>query len=124
MDVKGAYLNGTLRENVYMRQPEGFEDGTKKVCKLLKTLYSLKQSGREWNKELNEKLQKFNYKRLCSDPCAYVRGNGDDLSIITVWVDDLLLFALSDWLMQNMKAEIQSEWATTNMGEPSNIRKN
>jgi len=59
MDVKGAYLNGILKEKVYMRQPEGYEDSTGRVCELIKTLYGLKQSGREWNKELDEKLKKF-----------------------------------------------------------------
>ena len=45
MDVKGVYLNGILEEKVYMRQPEGFSDGTNRVCFLQKTLYGLKQSG-------------------------------------------------------------------------------
>ena len=45
MDIKGAYLNGTLDEQVYMQQPKGFKDGTNCICKLLKSLYSLKQSG-------------------------------------------------------------------------------
>ena len=57
MDVKGAYLNGILKEDVYMTQPEGFEDGTSRVCKLIKTIYGLKQSGREWNAELNSRLE-------------------------------------------------------------------
>jgi hypothetical protein len=56
MDVKGAYLNGRLKERVYMLQPEGFNDGTGHVCLLIKTLYGLKQSGREWNIELDTKL--------------------------------------------------------------------
>jgi hypothetical protein len=57
-DIKGAYLNGYLKEKVYMDQPYGFSDGTGKVCRLIKTLYGLKQSGREWNDELNKKLMK------------------------------------------------------------------
>ena len=73
MDVKGAYLNGTLKEEVYMRQPVGFEDGTECVCCLIKTLYGLKQSGREWNLELNKKLVTVGFHHLWSDPCAYVR---------------------------------------------------
>jgi len=56
MDVKGAYLNGLLKEEVYMAQPEGFDDRTSRVCRLIKTLYGLKQSGREWNEQLNKKL--------------------------------------------------------------------
>ena len=58
MDVKGAYLNGQLKETVYMCQPK---DTTGWVCKLVKTLYGLKQSGQEWNKEFNEKLTKFRF---------------------------------------------------------------
>jgi len=88
MDVKGAYLNGQLKETVYMRQPEGYEDTTGQVCKLVKTLYGLKQSGREWNKEFNEKLTKFGFQCLCSDPCAYIKQDGGHSAIITVWVDD------------------------------------
>jgi hypothetical protein len=51
MDVKGAYLNGTLDKQVYMRQPEGFEDGTDYICELLRSLYGLKQSDHIWNIE-------------------------------------------------------------------------
>ena len=91
MNVKGAYLNGILKEDVYMRQPEGFGDGTNRVCWLQKTLYGLKQSGREWNKELDQWLKDKGFVNLLSDPCAYIRRDGD-LQIITVWVDDLLLF--------------------------------
>ena len=72
MDIKGVYLNGILKECVYMCQPEGFEDGTRCVCLLVKTLYSLKQAGQEWNKELDSKLRKKGYARLCSDPCVYL----------------------------------------------------
>jgi len=45
MDIKGAYLNGILKEKVYMKQPEGFDDGTGRICLLIKTLYGLKQAG-------------------------------------------------------------------------------
>jgi hypothetical protein len=58
MDIKGAYHNGILQETIYMKQPEGCEDGTNRVCKLLKTMYGLKQAGRKWNKQLDEKFKK------------------------------------------------------------------
>jgi hypothetical protein len=61
MDIKGAYLNGILKERIYMCQPEGFEDRTGCVCLLIKTLYSLKQAGWEWNKELDTKLRRKGY---------------------------------------------------------------
>jgi hypothetical protein len=72
MDIVGAYLNGILQEIIYMRQLEGFGDGTSRVCKLIKTLYGLKQSRREWNKQLDKKMRSHGYKRLTSDSCAYV----------------------------------------------------
>jgi hypothetical protein len=57
MDIKGVYLNGILQETVYMKQPEGWEDGKDQVCRLIKTLYRLKQSGREWNKEFDSNIK-------------------------------------------------------------------
>jgi Reverse transcriptase (RNA-dependent DNA polymerase) len=120
MDVKGAYLNGTLKEEVYMRQPEGYNDGSGRACLLEKTLYGLKQSGREWNKELDLKLQKHGFTRLKADPCAYTRQSGG-LEMITVWVDDLLLFAISEDQMAEMKENLRSEWEVTDLGEPAKI---
>jgi hypothetical protein len=61
MDVKGAYLNGNLKEEIYMAQPEGYRDNSNKACQLIKTLYGLKQSGREWNIELDTQLGKRGY---------------------------------------------------------------
>jgi hypothetical protein len=83
MDVKGAYLNGILKEEVFMKQPEGYEDRSDRICKLVKTLYGLKQSGCEWNKELDMKLRKHSFDRLKSDPCAYIKRSGKEYGILT-----------------------------------------
>ena len=93
MDIKGTYLNGILKEKVYMKQPEGYGDGTGCICLLIKTLYGLKQAGREWNHEFDSKMRKRGYAHLQSDPCIYVWHIGEDFAIIAVWVDDLLIFA-------------------------------
>ncbi|GBE89144.1 hypothetical protein SCP_1501500 [Sparassis crispa] len=121
MDVKGAYLNGTLKEEVYMRQPEGYSDGTYRVCKLKKTLYGLKQSGREWNIVLNCKLLDAGFKRLFSDPCAYIWIKGDKIEIVTVWVDDLLIFTNDCALMDQLKRELRNMFEVTDLGEPQKI---
>jgi len=121
MDVKGAYLNGTLKERVYMRQPEGYEDGTDRVCLLIKTLYGLKQAGREWNIEFDDKMKKHGFVQLLSDPCVYIRRDHRGIAIITVWVDDLLLFASSIEAMEAMSDDLKSEWQMTELGEPSKI---
>jgi Reverse transcriptase (RNA-dependent DNA polymerase) len=73
MDVKGAYLNGILQENVFMQQPEGYEDESGRVCQLIKTLYGLKQSGHKWNKKLDNESKEKRFMSLKSDPCVYVR---------------------------------------------------
>ena len=122
LDVKGAYLNGMLKEKVYLRQPEGYDNKTGRVCRLIKTLYGLKQSGQEWNNELDQKLKKYKYNRLRADPCAYVQHNNDEnFAVITVWVDDLMLFANNAELNEQTKRDLQTEWDITDLGKPSKI---
>lgn len=122
MDVKGAYLNGTLTEEVYMVQLEGYKDGTGRVCRLRKTLYGLKQSGREWNIELNSRLTRIlGFKCTESEPCIYIRKTESGTQIITVWVDDLLLFANSINLMSQLKTQLKKILDVTDLGEPKKI---
>jgi hypothetical protein len=75
-----------------MKQPEGYTDGTDKVCHLIKTLYGLKQSGREWNMQFDEGIQEIGFTHLLLNPCAYIRWQGKRFQILTVWVDDILIF--------------------------------
>ena len=67
------------------------------------------------------KLCKHKFCHLRSDPCAYIHKGEDDFEIITVWVDDLMLFASSVELIQQMKTDLQSEWEMTDLGEPAKI---
>ena len=68
MDISHAYLNGTLEEEIYMIQPEGFEEGgLDHVCKLVKSLYGLKQAGRVWNKTIHSALSSMGFNRIQSD---------------------------------------------------------
>ena len=104
-----------------MQQPEGYEDDTDQICELLKTLYGLKQSGREWNREFDGKMKGFVFNRICSDPCIYIKWDGEDVVIITVWVDDILLFSSSDELIEQTISDIRSVWEVTILGEPTKI---
>jgi hypothetical protein len=121
LDVKGAYLNGILKEKIYMKQPEGYGDGSNRVCLLIKTLYGLRQAGREWNLELDRKMRHKGYVRLRSDACVYIWRADDDFVIITVWVDDMLLFATTVELKQRAIADVSSEWEITDLGTPTKI---
>ena len=121
LDVKGAYLNGKLKERVFMKQPEGYDDGTGRVCLLIKTLYGLKQAGQEWNIEFDTKLCKKGYMWLRSDTCVYIWRVEEDFVIIMVWVDDMLTFATTVELRNKAKADVESEWEITDLGVPSKI---
>lgn len=93
VDVVAAYLNGKLEEEVYMVQPKMFEDpkNPHKVCKLVKSLYGLKQAGREWNKTVNDILNNMKFKRILADTCVYYRKRGNIICIIALYVDDMLI---------------------------------
>ena len=121
LDIKGAYLNRILKGKVYMRQPDGYEDDTDCICKLLKTLYGLKQSGPEWNIEFDGKMKKFGFDCIKSDPCAYIKRDGNDVVILTVWVDDILLFTSSEKLIEQTISDMQQVWEITDIGEPTKI---
>ena len=104
-----------------MEQPEEFTDSTKSICELNKTLYGLKQSGHEWNIQLNKNLTSHGFKNLYSDPCIYIRTGPDNTQIITVWVDDLLIFTITVESMANLKHEISEMFEVTDLGEPNKI---
>lgn len=90
-DVKTAFLYGELKEELYLMQPEGFNDGTHRVCRLKKGLYGLKQSSRSWNKKLNKFLEDFGLQRINSDPCVYFMEANGIIIILGIYVDDGLL---------------------------------
>jgi len=96
-DIKGAYLHARLDEEIYMKQPQGFEDGTGRVCCLKRLLYGLKQAGNLWNKELDGALKDMGFRQLRSDYCGYVREDGKgDFEILLIWVDNMMCFATGD----------------------------
>jgi hypothetical protein len=75
-DAKNAFLNGILKETIYMDQPEGYpEKSSEFKWKLIKTLYGLKQSPREWNEVLQGYLHAQEFKQCVTDPCLYVRNS-------------------------------------------------
>ncbi len=84
IDVTTAFLNGSLEEKVFMRQPEGFEVKGKEhlVCKLKKSIYGLKQSPRCWNVALDSQLRVMGFVQSKNDPCIYFKNAGDDIRTV------------------------------------------
>jgi hypothetical protein len=92
MDVKSAFLNGDLREEVYVQQPAGFVVTGKehKVLKLRKALYGLHQAPRAWNEKLDRAMKSLGFKKSSSEPAIYLRRNNKSQLVVGVYVDDLI----------------------------------
>lgn len=101
MDAITAFLQGDLDETIYMEQPELYSDGTKRVCKLNRAIYGLKQAGRQWNIKLDAALRKFGLVKSKLDPCLYYSGNLNHL--VAIYVDDFLIFYKSDKQLDKLK---------------------
>jgi hypothetical protein len=121
VDVVGAYLNGELKEQIYMKQIPGYEDGTDSVLLLQKTLYGLRQSGRVWNEKLNKAFIQFGFTRLFSDQCVYIRHIRNNVVMIGVHVDDMIILASDDEALAEFKREFGQRFDITDLGELKQI---
>ena len=93
MDVKCAFLNGILDEEVYIEQPEGFVDLDKRdmVCKLHKALYGLKQTPRAWYERLHNYLIQIGFQRTNDNSSLYIKeGPNKKIELAKIFVDDTL----------------------------------
>ena len=93
LDIKAAYLNAELKEELYMEIPEGDENFKKGYWKLNKAIYGLKQAGRMWNFKINDTLIELGFIRCKSEPCVYVKkdNNNNVICILAIYVDDILI---------------------------------
>ena len=121
MDVKSAFLNGSLEEEVYMEQPECFSliDKPDYVCKLKKALYGLKQALRSWYARLDKYLQDKGFKKGFVDNNLYIKHEGDDLLIVLVYVDDIIFGCTNNSSVQWFANSMQSEFEMSMIGELS-----
>ncbi len=116
MDVATAFLNGTLEEEVYMKQPDGFVENPDLVCKLKRSLYGLKQSPRCWNTVLDEQLKDIGLVQHKEDPCLYTATGGETV-IVAVYVDDILIATESEEKMNQVKQMIASRFNVKDLGK-------
>jgi hypothetical protein len=119
MDVKSAFLNGDLNEEVFVLQPPGFvrTGRENQVLKLKKALYGLHQAPRAWNQKLDESLTSVGFQRCPSDPAIYCRGNkkGDRL-VVGVYVDDLIITGSSKQGILSFKKEMTKMFEMSDLG--------
>ena len=105
MDVKSAFLNGKLKEDVYVQQPPSFEstEFPNHVCKLDKALYGLKQAPRAWYETLSAFLIKNKFVRGRIDNTLFVYKNNDDVILVQVYVDDIIFGSTNYKLCQQFE---------------------
>jgi hypothetical protein len=105
MDVKTAFLNGELEEEIYMDQPDGFvangQEGM--VCKLLKFLYGLKQAPKQWHEKFDRTLTFVGFVVNEAGKCVYYRYGGGEGVIMYLYVDDILIFGTSLDVIKGVK---------------------
>jgi hypothetical protein len=89
LDIDTAFLYAPIKEDVYTRQPLGFNNGTSKVCHLRRYLYGLKESPREFNMLLRAWLVNHGWQQCVSDPCIYIFRTGHVFAMIAMYVDDI-----------------------------------
>ncbi|XP_078165506.1 uncharacterized protein LOC144560202 [Carex rostrata] len=123
MDVKTAFLNENLNEDVYMTQPEGFANpnNTRKVCKLQKSIYGLKQASRSWNIRFHEVVKEFGFIKNEEEPCIYKKTSGSALIFRVLYVDDILLIGNNIPLLQSVKSSLKSSFSMKDLGEANYI---
>ncbi|GJV21701.1 zinc finger, CCHC-type containing protein [Tanacetum coccineum] len=120
MDVKTAFLNGDLEEEVYMNQPQGFimPGNENKVCKLIKSLYGLKQAPKQWHQKFDEVVLSNGYLLNQADKCVYSKFDESGKGvIICLYVDDMLIFGTDQVQVDLTKEFLSSKFSMKDMGE-------
>lgn len=118
MDVKSAFLNGDLQEEVYVCQPPGFVDkkNAHKVLRLNKALYRLRQAPRAWNVKLDNSLLSLGFERSSSEAAVYRRGMGSSSLLVGVYVDDLIIMGAQLQEIHKFKQEMKKLFSMSDLG--------
>ncbi|KAK1604909.1 hypothetical protein QYE76_028690 [Lolium multiflorum] len=119
LDVKNAFLHGVLEEEVYMRQPPGYEDHTclDHVCKLDKALYGLKQAPRAWYARLSSKLSALGFRASKADTSLFFYNKGGVSIFMLIYVDDIVVVSSSDQAVDALLHDLGLSFALKDLGE-------
>ena len=119
MDVKSAFLNGVISEEVFVKQPPGFEDlkNPEHVFKLKKSLYGLKQAPRAWYERLSNFLLENGFQKGQIDNTLFRKTSKKDILIIQIYVDDIIFGSTNASLCKNFSKLMQDEFEMSMMGE-------
>ena len=123
MDVKTAFLNGFLEEELYMMQPEGFVDpkGANKVCKLQRSIYGLVQASRSWNKRFDSVIKAYGFIQTFGEACIYKKVSGSSVAFLILYVDDILLIGNDIEFLDNIKGYLNKSFSMKDLDEAAYI---
>ena len=116
LDIKTAFLNGSLDEEIYMKAPDGFNGGSG-VWRLRKSLYRLKQVSHVWNKLLNGTLKKLGFNHCEKDTCMYLYQSKGVFTILAVHIDNMLITSNSTQKLIELKDRLAEHFRIKDLGE-------
>ncbi|KAL0316619.1 UNVERIFIED_CONTAM: Retrovirus-related Pol polyprotein from transposon RE2 [Sesamum radiatum] len=117
LDINNAFLHGHLDEEVYMDPPEGYTAAQPgQVCKLMRSLYGLKQASRQWNLELTATLLAYGFTQSAHDNCLFLRHTETDFIALLVYVDDILLTGTSEGSLNEVKHYLDKLFTIKDLG--------
>ncbi|KAL0455671.1 UNVERIFIED_CONTAM: hypothetical protein Slati_0906300 [Sesamum latifolium] len=123
MDVKTAFFNGFVEEEIYIDQPEGFTsvEREQKVCHLQRSIYGLKQAFRSWNIHFDEVIWDYDFIKNDFDPCVYKKVSRSSVAFLVLYVDDILLIGNDVKMLGDTKACLCTQFSMKDFGEASYI---
>ena len=121
LDVQNAFLHGVLEEEVYMRQPPGYENKQKPhyVCKLDKALYGLKQAPRTWYSRLSMQLKYLGFFASKADTSLFIYNKANTIIFVLIYVDDIIVASSSQNATDALLHDLSSEFALKDIGDLS-----
>ena len=124
MDIKTAFLNGFLKEELYMMQPEGFvfdPKGANEVCNLQWSIDGLVQASRSWNIRFDEVIKAYGFIQTFGEACIYKKVSGSSIAFLILYVDDILLIGNDIEFLDSIKGYLNKSFSMKDLGEAAYI---
>ncbi|KAL0439158.1 UNVERIFIED_CONTAM: putative transposon Ty5-1 protein [Sesamum latifolium] len=118
MNVKMAFLNSFVEEEIFMDHPEGFTSvgEEQKVCRLQRSIYGLKQASRSWNTYFDEVIRDYDFIKNEHNPCVYKKISESLVAYLVLYVDDILLIGNDVKMLGDIKAWLSTQFSMKDMG--------
>ena len=105
-----AFLYGSIDKEIYMKQPEGFDDGSGRICQLIHSLYGLKQAPCYWNQHFVQAIQKLKFQQSHVDPCLFTKNRETFILNVALYVDDEFVAGSSASYIEKLIFDLKQEF--------------